>query len=139
MFLTEFRGVGESGLGFSKGRLFLGGSSRGLRGSGWAWEDSALGKSRWAWGWADPSLAPRIPRPPFRSIPLIPPTSITAADPSPPEPQGHKLTPTDQARAPPDPQGRVGAKGPLLVLPPMAQVDLQLCNVTAGIPGVPPK
>lgn len=86
-----------------------------------------------------PVWPPASPARLFRAYLSFLPPQLLQLIPSPPEPQGHKLTPADQAWAPPDPQGRVGAKGPLLVLLPMAQVDLQLPAVTAGIPEVPPK
>lgn len=108
MFLTEFRGVGESGLGFSKGWLFLGGSSRCLRGSGWARKEGGFGKSPWAPGQADPSVAPGTPHPPFRSIPLIPPASITAADPF---PDRAPRTQTDTRRSGLGSSGSPGPRG----------------------------
>lgn len=113
MFLTGFRGVGESGLGFSKGWLFLGGSSWALGGLGWAREEAAFGKSPWAPGRAypPPHLPPCISYLSF----LLP--QLLQLIPSPPEPQGHKLTPADQAWAPPDPWGPMGVKEPPPKLP----------------------
>lgn len=82
------------------------------------------------------------PAPPTRRfgayLSFLPPQLLQLI-PSPTEPQGHKLTPADQAWAPPDPRGPVGAKGPPPTLPPTPRAAPQLPTVAPAAAGVPPK